>query len=132
MGKSVYVCCAVLVAFLIVFLCGCGKIGQKSPAETVKAFYMAANEAKYSEGKKYLSSILDSGACDWAWGANIKLIMDSASRNGKIKKIEILKEEIRGEGAKVEFIVHFEKDKKKRSLDLIKEDGVWKINDCIP
>lgn len=124
MRKSIYVSCTILVA-LMVFFSGCGKIGQKSPAETVKAFYMAANGAKYSEGKKYVT------AEAFCWFGDIQVMMDHVSRNGKIKKIEILKEEIRGEGAKVEFILHFEKDKEKESLDLIKEDGVWKINDCI-
>ncbi len=130
MRKSVYVCCAVLVAFLIVFFSGCGKISQKSPAETVKAFYMTANEGEYSEAEKYLSSEAlkaMKGELGLLAGG-LKGTLDKATRNGTIARIEILDEKIRGEGATVDFIIHFKDGKtKKESEPLIKEEEGWKI-----
>jgi hypothetical protein len=53
---------------------------------------------------------------------------DKATRNGSIERIEILREEVRGEGANVYFRIHF-KDGSRQDTDekLLKENGVWKI-----
>jgi len=120
-----------LIFALLYLLNGCGGIGQKSPSEVVRAFYMAANEGKYSESEKYLSSealnALKSGMGMFVGG--MKGLLDKATRNGRIEKVEILKEEIRGEGAEVRFRVFFKDgDSKKDSETLIREDGVWKIS----
>lgn len=49
---------AIFVAIILTCSVGCDSVGRKSPSEVVKAVYMAANEGKYSEIKKYLSSNL--------------------------------------------------------------------------
>ncbi len=91
---------------------------------------MAANEGKYSEAEKYMSSevinAMKSGL--WAIAGGWKGVWDKTTRNGTIHEIEILKEEVRGEGATVYFRIHF-KDGKTKDDDepLIKEGGQWKI-----
>ena len=120
---------AIVIAAFIIYS-GCGSIGQKSPTETVKAAIMAANDAEYSEADKYLSAdILNvmkgslgtlSGGMKGAW--------DEKTHNGTIKEIEILKEEVRGEGATVNFKIHFKDGKTEDGTQhLIKENGQWKF-----
>ncbi|MCK4385899.1 MAG: DUF4878 domain-containing protein [candidate division Zixibacteria bacterium] len=123
MRKSIYICCFILFTLMVLFS-GCSKIGQKSPSETVKAFYISANEGKYSECKKYFTSPI------WdEFGSYWKNIVDGASHSGTIERIEILKEEIRGEGARVYFVISFKDGSThKDDVSLIKEDGVWKID----
>jgi len=108
MQKQMYLfSTAVIVAFLLSI--GCGKVGQKSPAEIVKAAYTNANEGKYTEAEKYLSSEVYSAMKGGfgGFGGGAKNVWDEATRNGTIERIEILKEEIRGDGAKVYFRLYF-------------------------
>jgi len=103
---------------------------SKSPGDVVKAAYMAANAGQYSEAEKYLSSevlnAMKGGLGALAGG--MKGMWDKTTRDGTIDRIEILKEDVRGEGAKVLFRIHF-KDGKTKDDDepLIKENGQWKI-----
>lgn len=127
-------CTSIVVA---AFLChGCadgGRLGglrQNSPAEVIQACFMAANEGRYSDIDRYLSrealkALEFKGVM---LGAGKKGRWDWRTRNGMVEKIEILKEEVRGEGAKVKFKIHF-KDGATRDdeEELIKEAGVWKI-----
>lgn len=112
---------------MLPFWAGC----QKSPSDVVIAAYMAANKGKYSETEKYLpssSAIMNSVKEGLVSRAVFNAIWDEATRNGTIEKIEILKEEIRGEGAKVSFRIYY-KDGKTIDNDepLIKEKRRWKI-----
>ena len=90
---------------------------------------MAANKGEYSEAEKYLS--LETIAAVKGIGAlsgGTKGIWDKNTRNGTIEKIDILSEEIRGEGATVLIKIHFKDGKTKDSTEqLIKENGDWKL-----
>ena len=124
---------AVLAAIVIaafIFSSGCSSIGQKLPSDVVKAAYMTANEGKHSEVEKYLlSEVINSmkGGLG-ALAGGMKGVWDEATRNGTIQNIEILREEVRGEGTTVYFRIHF-KDGTTKDDDkpLIKENGQWKI-----
>ena len=82
---------------------GCGG-ASSSPGETVKAVLEAANAGKYSEANEGLG-----GAARKVFGdvANSKQYWDLATVKGTITKIEIKKEEVRGEGATVQYVVHY-------------------------
>ncbi len=109
-------------------------IGQESPSQAVKALYMAANEGRYSEADKYLSSDLKefedsilelTDAPDWVrqyrWVA--------LTRDGTVKEIEILKEDVRGQYALVDWIVHFEDGETEEMTEIfVKEGGQWKMD----
>jgi hypothetical protein len=98
----------------------------------VVAAYMAANEGNYSEVEKYMSSglinAIKEGKGQFAGG--LKGVCDKATRNGTIKKIEIMREGGRKEFGKiVEFRIHFKDGETKVDLEvLIKEGGQWKIS----
>jgi len=120
----------VLVSISLFLLVGCGSSAGKSPSETVKAFYVAGNQGKYSEAENYFSAhALTLMKSEWAaLAGGIKGIMDEATRHGNIETVEITEEEIRGEGAAVFYVIHYKNgDSKKDFEELIKEEGVWKI-----
>ncbi len=120
-----------VLTMLALPLVGCGKIGGLSPADVVKAAYMDANAGRYSDAEKHLSSeviaAMKGGLGALAGG--MKGVWDKSTRNGTIERVEILGEEIRGEGATVRFRLHF-KDGETKDYDepLIKENGKWKIS----
>jgi len=119
----------ITMAFLS-FSCGVRRkgTGEQSPAETVKTVYMAANGGWYSETEQYIySEVLNSIKQNLGTLHLIKE-WDNYTRNGKIEKIEILKEIIRGERAEVYFKVYFKGGEIKQDQDLlIKEGKQWKI-----
>jgi hypothetical protein len=120
---------AVIGIALFVITSGGNSIDHKSPSEVVVAAYMAANEGKYSEVEKYMSSDAISAIKNLgALAGGMKGIWDKTTHSGTIRKIEIPKQEVRGEEATVYFRILF-KDGKTEDGDepLIKEGGQWKI-----
>ncbi len=117
--------------FLIGLALGCGSpLMQKSPSDVVKAAYLAANEARYTEFESYLSSeaLAMSKTPAAVMSGGIKGALDKVTRNGTIVRIEILKEEIRGEGAKVQYKFHFKDGSTEESDDtLVLQKGLWKM-----
>jgi len=124
---------SVLVAICFLSL-SCGSMPrpfQQTPGDVVKAFYLAANEGKYSEAEQMLSE--DAGRAIRGdlgqLAGGFKKICDQDTKNGTILRVEISKEEIRGEGASVVANIFFKdgstKDNDKSSL--IKEKGSWKL-----
>ena len=121
-----------LLIFVSVLLIACGGSPfQKSPGEVVKAFYFAANAGKYSEAEQMLSEdarrAMKGDLGQLAGG--FKGICDKNTKDGTIAKVEVEKEDVRGEGATVVVKVVFKdgstKDEDKNSL--IKEKGSWKL-----
>lgn len=104
-----------------------GKASQ-SPFETINAVYMAANAGWYSQTEQYIfSEVLNSIKQNLGTLHLIKQ-WDNYTQNGKIEKIEMLSEIIRGERAEVYFKVYFKGGETKEDQDLlIKEGNQWKI-----
>jgi hypothetical protein len=120
-----------LIAFASFIACKGASPFQKSPGEVVKAFLTAANDGKYSDAKALLSDdatkAIDGELGQLAGG--FKKICDSDTKDGTITQVDIVKEEIRGEGATVIATIHY-KDGSKKSEDknqLILEKGSWKL-----
>jgi hypothetical protein len=104
-----------------------------TPSEVVVAAYTAANEGKYSEVEKYIDpdslhrlNVFSSTREYW----------DEETLGGLMLKIEILEEEIRGEGATVTFYIYFpdifnlhqgQPVRHKKMEALILKNGQWKI-----
>lgn len=117
------------MAFLS-FSCGARKKGRESqsPAKTIKAVYMAANGGWYSETQQYIYSEVINSIKQNLGTLHLIKEWDNYTRNGKIDKIEILNEIIRGERAEVYFKVYFKDGEIKQDQDLlIKEGKQWKI-----
>jgi hypothetical protein len=119
-----------LLALLVFALSGCGGGSTKglTPSKTIETFYSLANEGKYSELEKYFSAtnlnIIKSLG-------SVQSVCDSMTKNCTVEKIEIVSEKIVGEGATVDVKVNFNNEimpTTNKTLKLIKENGVWKIN----
>src|SRR5262249_20974931 len=85
--------CLLLVALLVVILV---LSGSHSPSQALKATLVYANEGRYSEANNGLSAELRSIQDKTGMA---KRLWDTLTRNGSITEVEILREEVRGEGA---------------------------------
>jgi hypothetical protein len=113
-----------LVTLLVVVVVVALSAGQ-SPSDVLKATFLDANEGRYSDANNGLSSQMRA-IHDRAGYA--KVLWDAVTRKGSITKVEILKEEIRGEGATVRFKIHYKDGRTfECEEDLIKENGSWKL-----
>ncbi len=120
--------------FLIwLFVAGCGSHSPfaNGPGDVLKKFVMAANAGKYSEMKEFFSADLNKAfeGPMAAMGGGLKAHADEFTKNGKVQRVEIVKENIRGEGAKVTANIYYT-DGTVRSNDetnMINEHGVWKV-----
>lgn len=105
------------------------KRNGKSPSAVLIAAYMTGNDGNYSETFQYFhmmsyDRITASGGLYY-----LKKIWDEVTRNGKIAKIEILDEKIRGEGATVYFKIYFKDGKKLIDEEkFLKDHDGWKIS----
>lgn len=119
----------VLIAVILMLTAYCTS-GGKSPSDVLISAYMTGNDGKYSEAEAYLSSDLISAIKGDAGtlAGGMKGLWDKETRNGTIEKIEIVKEEFSGEGAKVYFKIHFKDGKTNDDyVPFIKEKGQWKM-----
>lgn len=124
--RKVYWIAVLAITPAALFSSSCGNLFKKSPEDVVKAFFAAANAGKYSEAEKYLSS---SAKMLVVLGGGIKELADEKTRDGTIDRVEILKVEKRGEGAKVYYRIHYKYDKPKDDdMSLIIEEGEWRIS----
>jgi len=102
---------------------------EKSPSEVLIAAYMTGNDGNYSETMQYFhmmsyDRIINSGGIHY-----LTKIWDEVTRNGKIARIEILDEKIRGEGATVYFKLYFKDGKKQVDEEkFLKDHDGWKIS----
>jgi hypothetical protein len=111
--------------------CKGGSPLQKSPGEVVQAYNIACNEGKYSDVKVLFSEDVQkmiAGDMGQLAGG-IKGVCDKDTRDGTVTKVDIVSQDIRGEGATVIATIFF-KDGTKKNDDktvLIKENGAWRI-----
>ena len=123
------------LSFAVLVLASLSVIGcvpsQKSPGDVVKAYYSAANERKFSEWEETISEATRSALKSHRGqlGGGIKGACARESRNGSIVRVEITKEEIRGESATVTANISFKDGSTKSNdkINLIREKGSWKI-----
>ena len=113
------------------FVTGCSKLIHKSPAEVVTSTYVACNAGKYSEAEAYFSSsgkALINGPLG-ALAGGMQGLCDQQTQKGALQPVEILKVDVRGEGARVYYRRHYKDGSTKEDHDdLIKENGEWKEN----
>lgn len=108
----------------------CTALAGHGPADVVTMAYMAANAGKYSELEKYLSSEALNAMKGplGAMAGGVKGIWDKETRNGTIDKIEVLGEDIRGEGGRVHIRVTFrDGNSKEDRVPMIQEKGEWRM-----
>jgi hypothetical protein len=111
-------------------LSACAALAAAGPGDVVKTAYMAANAGQYSELEKYLSSEALNAMTGplGAKAGGVKGIWDKETRNGAIDKVEVLGEDIRGEGGRVHIRVTFKDGKSKEDrVPMIQEKGEWRM-----
>jgi hypothetical protein len=126
-----------LIAFVLMtctsasLACSRPRILEQSPSDVVREAYLAANEGKYSQAEKHLSSDVVNAMKGHlgAMTGGMKGAWDRLTKGGTIEQMEILKEEIRGEGARVHFRLRYKDGATKEDDEpLIRENGRWKIS----
>ena len=102
---------------------------QMKPSEVVTAAYMAANEEKYTEAEKYISSEARTAiqeATELAGG--MKDVWDTKTRNATIDGFEITQQDVQGEKATIAMLIHFKDGSiSNQHESLVKEGGQWKM-----
>lgn len=133
--------CLSAVALVLVFVmaAACGKNlnpFEKSPGDTVRSLYTACNDARYSEVEPLFTENLRTmfKSPQAVASGGVKKACDRMSHSGTIAKIEIMKEEVRGEGAVVTANISFKDGPPLEGdrTDLIKEGGSWRITGATP
>lgn len=128
-----YLIFAVLVTALLLsgFFKGCTvPIQGQYPRDVVVAAYMAANKGDYAQVGRYLSYERRNAIKK---GKGMQEEWNLITRSGTIEKIDIMKEEQEGEGAKVFFTLHFKDGSKRDDTEsLIKQESKgeeerWKL-----
>jgi Domain of unknown function (DUF4878) len=106
----------VVVILALPFVQGCGGSG---PGATLQRIWLAGTAGKYSD--------VDADCCDRLKGLS-KETWELATMNGTVQKVEIVKEETKGETATVAYRVHFKDGTKVDVTDtMIIENGKWKL-----
>ena len=101
-----------------------------NPSIAVKSFYMSCNAREYSKAEDQIASDIkkqlhgQSGALS----DGVKLACDNLSRKGTITTIDVVGEEIRGNVADVNSMIHYKDGTSINDHEpLVKENGSWMI-----
>ena len=102
---------------------------QMKPSEVVTAAYMAANEEKYAEAEKYISSEAKTAIQEAiVLAGGIKDVWDTKTRNATIDGFEITQQDVQGEKATIAMLIHFKDGSiSNQHESLVKEGGQWKM-----
>lgn len=101
---------------LILVLASCGN--SLTPSDVVREFYDLASRGEVQKAREHVSHEVIAGYEGWG-----KSVTEEIKKQGSNGGIEIKTESIKGEIATVEIGV----DGKEETVNLIKEDGAWKI-----
>lgn len=123
-----------LIAVMAVTILISGCNANKTPSAVVKDFFNDLKTAKYADAEKLLSAQL---VADIKKETNNKTTIQAQLKDFgemlksvKFDKVEIVKEEIKGTSATVEFKILLKDDAKNQETakyNMIKENGSWKI-----
>jgi hypothetical protein len=120
--NSKFSAAAVVIAASIV-LVACG--GGNSPTAAVKGWFDAMNAGKLQDANAYLSDGMREMMTKMDGG---KSLSDDLTNQGTMTKLEIVSEEVRGEGATVKARVHFKDGSvEDQNISLVQENKKWKI-----
>jgi len=102
-----------------------------SPAGVIKTFYSACNSGSYSVAERLLvpeaNRVLTRhiGAVD----GGLRRVCDEETRQGHLRKVEILQQEVRGKAAQVRYMLYYADGSAiEESQGLVVKHWVWKID----
>jgi hypothetical protein len=108
-----------------------GLLAADSPAAVVRAVYMNCNAGQYSKVERLLSADLQKLLHSQVGVINggVKGLCDENTHHGTMTALEIVSEDVKGEGAKVLVNIHFKNGKttQREGNWLILENGSWKV-----
>ncbi|MCI0418959.1 MAG: hypothetical protein L0312_07040, partial [Acidobacteria bacterium] len=115
-----------VVAFLVVAGLAFVSLAESASSAILKKTLWNANAGNYSAANQELSADVRVGLGS---GITAHAIWDDITRKGTIERIEILREETRGEGATIQFKLHYKDGSVFEAQEkMIKEDGNWKLS----
>jgi len=111
-----------------IILWNCNSRNEVGPGDTIIKIYGAANDGWYSTAEQYIFSEILTNLKQNYGSLYLIDLWDIYTDFGKIKDIEVISEDVRGERADVTFRVHFQDGKTKEDHDLMFKEGQrWKI-----
>jgi hypothetical protein len=113
-----------LLPLVLAFSVGNPPGSARLPAETVTAFYRAANTAAYREAESYLTPEALKAITD---GTAFPEFCNAQTADRTLERIEVLKEEVRGDVAEVRVELYFDAGLALHRGILVRRNGVWKI-----
>jgi hypothetical protein len=126
MGKATTAVRVCLLA-AVCLMSSCGLLSD-GPGTVLKNLYKNCNAGEYSKAEISLSAderaLLHSQEA--VLNGGVKGVCDQATRNGTLSSVEVIKEDVRGEGASVSYRKHFKDGSVTNANEtLIKENGKW-------
>ncbi len=114
-----------MLVFLGMTACG----SSDSPSAVIQKFYMHMSAGEVNDASKLISTEGKKMAEMFGGAAGVLVSKsETMGKNGGIKNIDMLSEEITGDIAKVAFeITYGNGEKVKQDETLIKEDGAWRV-----
>jgi hypothetical protein len=124
MKTKLNVLSAMLVLMLSALACGL----SSGPGSTVVNFFRAIEKGEIQEAKSYMSSSTLQTLGTDKWDVALAQLTQEISNQGGIDKIKITEEDTTGDISKVTAQITFGDGSVETSvMDLIKEDGQWKL-----
>jgi len=119
-----------LIFFGILFVLGktIWNYYTSTPGYVTESFFELANEGEYTELETLLSTESKEMLKLHPQSGGLKGFCEQITRNGTLDKVDITKEEVRGEGATIYATLRFtDGSTQKDRTSLRKEDGDWRI-----
>lgn len=115
-------------SFLLLALLSLTSCASRSPSATVVRFHQNLEQGKIEDAMAQLSSRIRASIPDTKLRPALEKATDDIKAKGGIKKINILKEDVTGEIAHIEYQILFNNgDTRRENTSLSKENKVWKI-----
>ncbi|MGW1564783.1 hypothetical protein ACWCQ1_51565 [Streptomyces sp. NPDC002144] len=118
---------------MMTILTACGKESSKkeneseSPSDSLTSLFEHASNNEYSNMEQYISTNILNAMESNGYGMNAYAA--DITDNGSIESIEVLSEEIKGEGATIKYKeIYTDGSEKDNIVSLTKEDKNWKVS----
>ena len=102
-----------------------------SPAEVIKTFFSACNSGHYSVAERLLVPEVNRVLTRHigAVGGGVREICDEETKQGRLQKVEVLHQEVRGDVAQVRYMLYYADGSAiEDSQGLVVKHWVWKIS----
>jgi len=127
--KWLFLISALMLVAVLGFAFLTGFVPYGSPGEVIQTFYSACNGRNYPVAEKLLVP-----QANWAMTQHVNVeeglpgICEAETKQGHLQRVEILHQEIRGELARVRYMLYYaDGSKLEETQGLVAKHWVWKI-----